>query len=219
MNIFIVHAHENELSFCSALKNKAKEFYSSRGNHVVISDLYRMNFNPVAGKNDFKNLSGAEYYKLQAEQVHAYQNNLFAEEIKREMEKLEKADIVIFNFPLWWFSLPAILKGWVDRVFAMGYAYGAGKGVYENGVFPNKKAFLAITTGGPDISYQSQGKNGDIGTILFHINHGILYFTGMRALPPFIVYGPARMSEDERKAKLQDYETYLGKLDSLRPLF
>ncbi len=44
----------------------------------------------------------------------------FTAELKAEMDKLEKADLLIFQFPLWWFGLPAILKGWVDRVFAQG---------------------------------------------------------------------------------------------------
>jgi NAD(P)H dehydrogenase (quinone) len=219
MNVLIVHAHENEQSFCSALKNRAKEYYTSNGHTVEISDLYRMNFNPVAGKHDFKSLSGESHYKVQKEQVYAFQHDQFVPELKREMEKLERANIVIFSFPLWWFSLPAILKGWVDRVFAMGFAYGAGKGVYENGVFPEKKALLTFTTGGPEIAYKPDGKNGDIDKIVYHINHGMLYFVGMQTLPPFIVYGASRLSDDERHVKLDEYEEYLENLDRREPIY
>jgi len=219
MNVFIVHAHENEASFCSALKDKAVSYYKACGHDVAVSDLYKMNFNPVAGRGDFKSLSKSDHYKVQQEQVHAFTNDLFADDLNLEMAKLDRADMVIFNFPLWWFSLPAILKGWVDRVFAMGYAYGGGKGVYETGVFGNKKALLTFTTGGPEFTYGADGKNGDIDKVIFHIQHGMLYFTGMQTLPPFIVYGAARISAEERAGKLAEYELYLENLDKLKSVF
>jgi NAD(P)H dehydrogenase (quinone) len=50
----------------------------------------------------------------------------------REIAKIEAADLMIWQFPLWWFGLPAILKGWAGRVFAMGRTYGNGH-VYETG--------------------------------------------------------------------------------------
>jgi NAD(P)H dehydrogenase (quinone) len=134
------------------------------------------------------------------------------------MDKLIWADVIIFNFPLWWFSVPAILKGWVDRVFAMGFAYGGGKGVYDTGVFKGKKGMLCITTGGPEITYSPEGRNGDIDKILFHINHGMLYFTGMDVIPPFISYGVARLSDEERGKILDEYKEYLLKFNEHKPI-
>jgi len=218
MNILIIHAHHEPNSFNSALKNKAVEIFTTSGNQVVVSDLYAMNFKAIADKNDFKSNSGNVHFKYQAEQVHASTNNSFADDIQIEMEKLMQADIVIFNFPLWWFSVPAILKGWVDRVFAMGFAYGGGKGVYDTGVFKGKKGMLCITTGGPNTTYLPEGRNGDIDKILFHINHGMLYFTGMDVLPPFISYSVARKTDEERIAELLKYEQYLLSLDTLKPI-
>ncbi|MCP5054152.1 MAG: NAD(P)H-dependent oxidoreductase [bacterium] len=219
MNVLIVHAHENEESFCSALKNKAREYYKSNGSEVEVSDLYKMNFNPVAGKHDFKKLSGEPYYKTQKEQLHAYQNNLFADDIKQEMDKFERADIVIFNFPMWWYSLPAILKGWVDRVFAMGFSYGGGKGYFEDGAFPNKKALLTFTTGGPKDSDEPDGEDSQMNKIIYPITFGMLYFVGLQVLPPFIAYGPPRATQKERETMLSDYESYLKNLDSLKPIY
>lgn len=142
MNILIVHSHENRSSYCSALKDTAVGFFKNRGDEVAVSDLYQMGFNPIASKADFIETSSEEYYKIQQEQLYAWKARRFVDEVRQEMEKFEKADIVNFNFPLWWFSLPAALKGWVDRVFAMGFAYGGGKGIYDEGAFKNKKAFL-----------------------------------------------------------------------------
>jgi NAD(P)H dehydrogenase (quinone) len=219
MNILIVHAHPEPNSFCAALKNKAVEHFQQKGFQVEVSDLYKMNFNPVGGKHDFTALSNPDYFKYQAEQVNAFQNDLFSPELKPEMEKLLKADVVIFNFPLWWFSLPAILKGWVDRVFAMGFCYGAGKGVYNEGTFKDKTAFLSITTGGPEIAYGSTGKNGDLDKILFHINHGMLYFTGMKVIPPFVAWSPVRITPEERENYLSQYLERLDSIHEINPVF
>jgi NAD(P)H dehydrogenase (quinone) len=219
MNILIVHAHPEPNSFCSALKNKAVEHFQKNGHQVEVSDLYKMNFNPVGGKHDFTALSNPDYFKYQAEQVNAFQNDLFSPELKSEMEKLLRADVVIFNFPLWWFSLPAILKGWVDRVFAMGFCYGAGKGVYNEGTFKDKTAFLSITTGGPEIAYGPTGRNGDLDKILFHINHGMLYFTGMKVIPPFVAWSPVRITPEEREKYLSQYLERLDSIHEINPVF
>lgn len=219
MNVLIIHAHPESKSFCSALKDYAINFFISNGHNVKVSDLYLMGFNPVGGINDFTGLLNVDYFKYQLEQVHAHNNNLYVDEIKSEMEKFEWANLIIFNFPLWWFSIPAILKGWVDRVFAMGFAYGAGKGVYEKGFFKDKTAFCCITTGGPENSYGENGRNGDMDKILFHINHGMLYFVGMKTLEPFIAFSPVRKTEDERKELLNSYQKYLTTIELKKNLF
>lgn len=217
--ILIIHAHPENKSFCSSLKNEAASYFQSQGAEVKVSDLYAMGFNPVGDKHDFTELQHPDFFKYQMEQVNAYQNNLFESDVKAEMDKLEWCDTLIFNFPLWWFGLPAILKGWVDRVFAMGLVYGAGKGVYDNGTYKNKTAFLTITTGGPEIAYGKSGKNGDLETILYPIQHGMLYFTGMTVLPPFICFSPARITDDERKQQLESYSTYLSSNYSATPIY
>ncbi len=216
--ILIVHAHPEPASFCSALKDEAKTYFESNGNKVRIIDLYAVNFDPVGGKHDFKSLNNPDYFKYQLEQVHAFEQNLFTEDLKRHMDDLEWCDTLIFNFPLWWFGLPAILKGWVDRVFAMGLVYGNGKGVYDTGTYKNKNAFACLTTGGPEIAYNG-GRNGDIMEILFPINHGMFYFAGMRVISPFISYSPVRKSDEERNSELQRYRDFLLGIETEIPLY
>ncbi len=217
--VLIVHAHPEKASFCSSLKNAASSYFTEAGCEVKESDLCAMGFNPVGDKHDFISLQNPDFFKYQMEQVHAFQNNLFEESLKAEMEKLEWCDILIFNFPLWWFGLPAILKGWVDRVFAMGFVYGAGKGVYDNGIYKDKTAFVTITTGGPQQAYGESGKNGNLDNILFPIHHGMFYFVGMTVLPPFICFSPARITEEERKSELVRYRNYLENMDNHTPVY
>jgi len=217
--ILIIHAHPEKKSFCSSLKNTAVEYFKSTGAEVKVSDLYEMHFNPVGDRTDFIKLENEDYFKYQAEQVFATQHNLFEERLKAEMDKLEWCDTLIFTFPLWWFGLPAILKGWVDRVFAMGLTYGAGKGIYENGTFKNKTAFLTFTTGGPEVAYGTAGKNGELDNILFPIHHGMLYFLGMTVLPPFICFAPVRIDDEKRKQEIERYKNYLANSKNLTPVY
>jgi len=117
--------------------------------------------------------------------MHATETDSFAPDIKAEMDKLFWCDQLIFQFPLWWFSMPAILKGWIDRVFAMGKIYGGGKW-YNNGVFAGRRAMLSVTTGGPPTIYSPSGLNGDLNEILFPINQKPVISTSGRNLKAFL---------------------------------
>jgi NAD(P)H dehydrogenase (quinone) len=217
VKVFIVHAHPEPKSFNGALTRTAVEALTGAGHEVAVSDLYAMRFNPVSDRRNFTTVKDPDTYKQQLEELHATEVSGFAPDLTAEMDKLQWCDALILQFPLWWFGLPGILKGWVDRVFAMGRTYGRGKW-YDDGVFAGKRAMCSVTTGGPAVMYGPDGLNGDIRQILFPINHGILRFTGFDVLPPFIAYGAARITEAERKACLDRYrETVLG-LSRLTPI-
>ena len=209
MNILIVHAHPEPNSFNAALTAAAVDWFSGQGDGVTVSDLYAMNFDPVSDRRNFLTTRDPVYYKQQIEEMHASQTDGFSPDITGEIEKLEACDALILQFPLWWFGLPAILKGWVDRVLVMGRIYGGGKW-YDQGVFAGKRAMLSLTTGGPEATYQPDGLNGAIHRILFPINHGILRFTGFDVLPPFIAYAPAHLNDEQRRSDLDRYRKRLA---------
>ncbi|KAF3889474.1 MULTISPECIES: NAD(P)H-dependent oxidoreductase [Nostocales] len=217
MNFFIVYAHPEPKSFNGALTSHAKKALEDAGHKAIVSDLYAMQFNPVSDRRNFTSKTNPDYYKQQAEELHATEVDGFAADIKAEMEKLDWCDVLIFQFPLWWFGLPAILKGWVDKVFALGKIYGNGKW-YDNGAFKGKKAMLSLTTGGPLTMYTEIGINGDIHTILYPINHGILRFVGFDVLPPFIVWGASRLSDERRQVYLEQYQNRLLTIDRVPPI-
>ncbi len=101
----------------------------------------------------------------------------------------------------------------------MGLTYGAGKGVYDNGAYKDKTAFMTLTTGGPEVAYGDEGKNGSLETILYPIQHGMLYFVGMEVLPPFVCFSPARIGDEERLKELNRYKTHLENIKTLTPLY
>lgn len=218
MNILIVYAHQEPQSFNAAMKETAVNVLSAAGHQVLISDLYAMQFKAVADHADFAQLGNPHYFKYQIEQNIAYDHGTLAEDIRIEQEKLLWANRVIFQFPLWWFSVPAILKGWFDRVLCMGFAYGGQHKFYDHGGLVGRKAMLAFTTGGPDTMYSSMGMNGEIEKILYPIQHGVLYFTGMQVLPPFIAWAAARVSVEQREHYLLQYTQCLQNLEDTLPI-
>src|SRR3546814_7404764 len=89
-----------------------------------------MNWNPVLSPSDFGTRKDKSHLTYALEQRHNVEAGTLAEDIKEEIAKVQAADLVVFTFPLFWFSIPAILKGWIDRVFVSGLFYG-GKTVYS----------------------------------------------------------------------------------------
>ena len=217
MNILIVHAHNEPKSFCSAMKDLALETLEAQGHTVEISDLYALNWNPVASEEDFKERKNPDYLVYALEQRHGCETRTLSSDIQKELDKLLEADLVIFNFPLYWFSVPAILKGWFDRVLVSGVCYG-GKRFYDKGGLKGKKAMLTFTLGGRSHMLTGKGIHGDILDMLRPVLQGTLAYTGMTVLPPFVGYHVPYLSDVERKAILVAYGSYLGSLDELKPM-
>ena len=217
MNVLIVFAHPEPKSFNGALFQTAIQTLRATGHTVVTSDLYRMGFDPVSSRRNFSTVKDPDYLKLQTEEMHASEVGGFSPEVEAEIEKIEAADLMIWQFPLWWFGLPSILKGWVDRVFAMGRTYGMGH-IYETGVFRGKRALLSLTTGGPQESYTADGFNGDLQAVLRPIHRGMLEFTGFEVLAPQIHYGPVRADAAQREAWLAAWAQRLRAIEKEQPM-
>ena len=135
MKALIVHAHPEPKSFCTALMTTAADELRGQGDEVQVSDLYAMQFNPVASRADFLQPANPDYCVYALEQRHGVETSTIAPDIQAELEKLFWCDLLILNFPLFWCSTPAIMKGWIDRVLVSGKVYG-GKRFYNLGVKP-----------------------------------------------------------------------------------
>jgi NAD(P)H dehydrogenase (quinone) len=218
MNVFIVYAHPDVKSFNYALKDVAFESLTDAGHRVTISDLYAMDFNPVLTPRDYNQPTIENQENIQDQQDELREDDTLAEDILIEQEKLKWCDFLILQFPLWWFSMPAIMKGWVDRVFAMDFAYTKGQW-YNEGMLQGRKAMLSVTTGGAQHMFTNTGIHGPIDDILFHIHHGMLYYVGFQVLPPFIVWQPGRFPDVERKKYIEEYRQRLLRLETIKPIF
>ena len=217
MNVLIVHAHPEPQSFTAAMKDVAVAHFTGAGHQVVVSDLYAMNWNPVASAADFGTRGNGEYMNYALEQRANVDAGTLAPDIEAELQKLEAADLVIFSFPLYWFSVPAIMKGWIDRVLVSGRIYG-GRRIYDRGGMAGKRALLALTCGGRDYMLAPGGIHGDIRQILRPVLQGTFGYIGMTVLPPFVGYHIPYLSPEARAGILENYRDHLRGLDALEPL-
>lgn len=204
MRVLIVHAHHEPTSFNGAMLREGVAALTTAGHEVVVSDLYAMGFDPVSDRRNFVTVADPNRLRQQTEETHASANNGYASGLQAEMDKVAWCDVLVFQFPIWWLGLPAILKGWVDRVFAVGRAYGGGHW-FEGGVFAGKRAMCSVTVGGLATAYSDAGPYGPIEPILSPIHRGIFGFCGFTVIAPFVVYGPNRIGDEERRAYLERY--------------
>jgi NAD(P)H dehydrogenase (quinone) len=196
----IVHAHPEPHSFSTAQMTAAAQVLRDGGYRVDVLDLYSDGWAPVLAREEFAPVEG--HFKPQAEQQRAVREGTLDAAVKAGLDRLLAADLLVLSFPLWWFSLPAILKGWVDRVFVRGAVFGGDHGLFGDAALAGKRAMLLFTTGGSSESFRPGGAYGPMDDFLFHIHRGMLEFVGYRVLDPVITHAPARMTDRERAAAL-----------------
>lgn len=214
MNTLIVHAHPEPRSFCTALMSTAVEELRAQGHEVQVSDLYAMHFNPVASAADFQQRANPDYCVYALEQRHAFDTGTLASDIQAELDKLLWCDLLILNFPLYWCSTPAILKGWIDRVLVSGKVYG-GKRFYNLGGLKGKRALVSLTLGGQESMFADNGVHGPLDDMLKHLLQGTLAYTGMDVLPPFVGWHIPYITPEARSACLASWRSRLQSLDEL----
>src|SRR5882724_1820374 len=225
MNVLLVFAHPEPRSLNGALRDVAIQELKVQGHEVRVSDLYAGSWNSEVDRADFPSLPPDTRLMPAAASKQAFEADSLTPDVKAEIEKLLWADVLILQFPLWWFSMPAILKGWVDRVFAYGFAYGVGEHSdqrwgdrYGEGTLVGKRAMLIVTAGGWEEHYSARGVNGSIDDLLFPINHGILYYPGYDVLPPFVVYRVDHLDEARFEPVAKRLRDRMRKLATTPPI-
>ena len=107
----------------------------------------------------------------------------YAIDIAAEQEALAAADLIVLLHPVQWYSMPALLKLWVDEVLAFGWAYGGGSALR------GKDLWLVTTTGGPEAAYHPQGYNRYFFEAFLPPYEQTAALCGMRFLPPMVLHG------------------------------
>ncbi|WP_225770783.1 NAD(P)H-dependent oxidoreductase [Inquilinus sp. Marseille-Q2685] len=225
MKILLVFAHPEPGSLNAALRDVAVRELEAQGHQVRVSDLYADGWKSEVDRADFPSLAPGERLIPVAASKKAFEADALTEDVKAEIGKLLWADALILQFPLWWFGMPAILKGWVDRVFAYGFAYGVGEHSdsrwgdrYGEGTLAGKRAMLIVTAGGWEEHYAARGVNGPIDDLLFPINHGILYYPGYDVLPPFVAYRVDRLDQAGFEAAAERLRERMRTLATTAPI-
>ena len=224
MKTLIVYAHPEPRSLNNSLKDLAVSTLEGAGHEVQVSDLYAMKWKAAVDAADYGPHASSPL-NVPLDSGRAFDAGALTPDVHTEQEKLLWADTIIFQFPLWWYTMPAILKGWVDRVFTYHFAYGVGEHSetkygerFGEGTLAGRRALLSVTAGGPESHYTPRGINGPIEDLLFPIHHGILYYPGIEVLPPFVLYGTDRMSEESFPDVAKAWVERLLTLESTEPI-
>jgi NAD(P)H dehydrogenase (quinone) len=225
MNVLIVYAHPEPRSLTGAIKDFCVARLTQAGHDVTVSDLYAMGWKSTVDAADFLDHDPDERLDIGAASEHAYATGSQSVDVAAEQQKLLRADAVIFQFPLWWYSMPAILKGWVDRVYAYGFAYGVGEHSdrwwgdrFGEGMLKGRRAMLVVSTGGWAPHYSERGINGRMADLLFPIHHGVLFYPGFDVLPPYVMYRTGRMDAQRYRDTLAELGARLDSLFATAPI-
>lgn len=131
MNVLIVYCHPSKNSFTHIVKESFIKGLEKAGHHYQISDLYAQGFHPVMTEDEYLREG---FYDLQRP---------VAEDVRKEQEKINASDVVVFIYPDFWTASPAMLEGWFQRVWTYGFAYGDNPSMKVL-----DKALFLITMGG-----------------------------------------------------------------------
>ena len=196
----------------AAMRDVVENSLRSQSWHVTVSDLYAQGFNPVASSEDFGTRQDLDYLTYSLEQRHGHKNGTLANDISREIALLKEADLLVLVFPVFWYSVPAILKGWIDRVFISGEFYG-GKRIYGKGGMAGKRALAVAALGGRSDMFGPGAIHGDLNGMLRHLLQGTLGYVGYHVLEPFYAYHVPYISTAEREQVLVTLQAELAHID------
>jgi NAD(P)H dehydrogenase (quinone) len=218
MKYFFLFAHpEPELSYQAALLASGRAALEQAGHEVQVSNLYQMGFNPVASGADFPTRRFPDRLQYDREQKGAAAADQLADDVKAELAKVFWCDVFVMQFPLYWYSMPAIMKGWIDRVFVNSVVYGAGKR-YESGGLKGRRAMVCTSTGAYEPMFRPDGLLGDMDRALWPIHNGILFYAGFEVLPPFVAWSPTHSQAATTEGYLSAYGERLLAAADTKPM-
>jgi len=182
MNTLLIYAHPNPQSFNAAIAKVIEEEINRKGSSLKVKDLYAMKWNPVLGQEDFQ----------------GYHTSNITEDIKKEQDDVAWADLVIMVAPVWWHSVPAILKGYIDRVFSIGFAYKY-TATGPLGLLKGKKGLLITTSGA---NQQDADQSGMMNNLNKSLTAAVFGFSGFQEYKLHNLFAVPTASDEERKQML-----------------
>jgi NAD(P)H dehydrogenase (quinone) len=162
MKHLIIYCHPNPNSLNSYLKKILAAHFEENNHEVIVRDLYALNFNPI----------------LSLEDMAGQRKGLVAPDVLSEQEFIREADCITFVHPIWWTGLPAVMKGYIDRVFTYGFAYRYDQGI-QKGLLADKKVVIINTHGKSKTEYQQMGMDK---ALLLTADKGIYSYSGLKVI-------------------------------------
>ncbi len=188
MRHLIIYTHPNENSLNHNLLNTVVETLHARNEEVVVRDLYNIGFDPVLSLND---MQGQRMGKVSAD-------------VKTEQEYIAWAEQITFIYPIWWTGLPAVMKGYIDRVFSYGFAYRYDQGV-QKGLLKGKTTIIINTHGKSHDEYEKMGMDK---ALTLTSDNGIFIYSGLEIIRHLFF-------DKADKASAEDLEIWKEQIKSL----
>lgn len=216
-----VYVHPDERSFNRQLFDAGRTALE-RTHEVVTSELYAMGFDPALTSADL-GVFAQQKDPFLTRWSRAYAEGHLPADVQAEQQKLRDADLVVFQFPLWWYSVPAMLKGWFDRVFASGFGFDVvdpETGVsrkYGDGVLAGKRALISVSLGEGVRSIAPRGISGDIDSLLFSLTHGTLFYAGIQPLPLHVITDADDLGPEGVDAEIRRFTDRISGLSKEHP--
>ena len=194
MKNLIVYAHPNSGSLNHFFKQTVLESLQESGEEIAVRDLNEINFNPV----------------LSLEDINGQRMGTVADDVKTEQDFITWADRIIFIYPIWWTGMPAIMKGYIDRVFSYGFAYRYDQGI-QKGLLTGKKTIIINSHGKSNAEYEAMGMDK---ALILTSDTGIFTYSGLEIQQHFYFDKADRASADnisDWESQIQTIFKFIGK--------
>ncbi|UTX50709.1 NAD(P)H-dependent oxidoreductase [Chryseobacterium sp. MA9] len=188
MRHLIIYAHPNENSLNHHLLSTVVETLQSHDQEVIVRNLYKISFDPVFSLTD---MQGQRMGKV-------------SEDVKIEQEYISWAEQITFIYPIWWTGLPAMMKGYIDRVFSYGFAYRYDQGI-QKGLLKDKKTVIINTHGKSHEEYEKTGMDK---ALTLTSDNGIFIYSGLEIIKHLFF-------DKADKATSEDFEIWKDQIKNL----
>lgn len=165
MRHLIIYAHPNPDSLNHQLLETVIESLQSANHEIEIRDLNKIHFNPVFSLED---MQGQRMGKVSAD-------------VQTEQDFISWAEQITFIYPIWWTGMPAVMKGFIDRVFSYGFAYRYDQGI-QKGLLEGKKTVIINTHGKSHDEYERIGMDK---ALSLTSDKGIFSYSGLEIIHHF----------------------------------
>ena len=176
---------------------------------VATSDLYAQGFDPVLGEQDLGR-SADRPGNLAQLAGEAYREGRAETAVRAEHGKLARSELLVLQFPLWWYGPPAILKGWLDSLDA---ELGLPRR-YGDGGLTRRRALVVVTVGEDARTLGPRGVSGDLDSLLFPLTHGALWYTGIETLDLHVVHDADGLDADGMRHETRRLTDRLARIDA-----
>ena len=187
MKVLVIYTHPHSYGFNQGILERVEKVLRENNQEIRIKKLYELHEHGFSSVLDYKELSLLKQGKV-------------PEEVRREQRDLLWAESLIFIYPIWWYGCPAILKGWIDRVFCYDFAYRIGVRGLE-GLLHHEKALVITTSANSREDYEN---NGGVELIEKPMTIGTLAFCGVKKVHYKALYSVQKVSDRERSTMLDE---------------